>query len=179
VNSAFLTERPIARRAKSRRAQRRPAAPVRFRSATPEEAVALHGLIAAHALEGHLLPRTIDELTVRAPRFVVAVRDRQIVGCAELAPLSPRVAEIRSLVVDLGSRALGIGRALVNVLRQRAELDGFEKLCAFTHDASFFLRLGFAIVPHSSLPEKIAQDCRSCALFGRCGQHAVEVTLGA
>jgi amino-acid N-acetyltransferase len=178
VNTAFLTERPIARRARRRRSQPRPATPVRFRSATPDEAVALQALIAAHAQEGHLLPRTIDELTVRAPRFIVAVRDRQIVGCAELVPLSPRVAEIRSLVVDLGSRALGIGRALVDVLRQRAELDGFEKLCAFTHDASFFLRRGFAIVPHSSLPEKIAQDCRSCALFGRCGQHAVEVTLG-
>jgi amino-acid N-acetyltransferase len=179
MNTAFLTERPSARPAKSRRPPPHPATAVRFRSATPDEAVALHKLIAAHAEEGHLLPRTVDELTVRALRFVVAVSGRQIVGCAELAPLSPRVAEIRSLVVDRGSRALGIGRALVDVLRHRAERDGFKKLCAFTHDARFFLRLGFDIVPHASVPEKIAQDCRSCALFGHCGQYAVEVTLGA
>ena len=32
------------------------------------------------------------------------------VGCADLAPLSRRVAEVRSLVVDHGARSCGIGR---------------------------------------------------------------------
>ena len=74
-----------------------------------------------------------SELTVHAERFVVAVRGRTIVGCAELAPLSPQVAEVRSLAVDAGARGIGVGTMLVEELRQRARREGFDKLCAFTH----------------------------------------------
>src|SRR5689334_8757937 len=72
-----------------------------LRAATAADAPALLELIAAHLEEGRLLPRTLDELTVHAPRFVVAIEKandaERIVGCAELAPLSQTVAEIRSL----------------------------------------------------------------------------------
>jgi amino-acid N-acetyltransferase len=152
---------------------------VRFRSAAVEDAPALHALIAAHQEEGHLLPRELAELAIHAPRFVVAVRRGRIVGCAELAPLGGRVAEVRSLVVDRQARALGIGRELVTALQSRARIDGFEKLCAFTHDAGYFVRMGFSIVPHVWVPEKIALDCHSCAQFRRCGQHAVVLPLTA
>ena len=39
------------------------------------------------------------------------------------------------------------------------------------------MRLGFTIVPHIWMPEKIAHDCNGCALFRRCGQYAVRLTL--
>src|SRR5687768_10789574 len=77
-----------------------PSTQVVYRAATPGEAPALHRLIAAHLEEGRLLPREAGELAIHAHRFVVATRRGRIVGCAELAPLSGRVAEIRSLVVD-------------------------------------------------------------------------------
>jgi amino-acid N-acetyltransferase len=143
------------------------------RSATPAEAPALHALIRTHLEEGRLLPRQLDELTTHAPRFAVAVRRGRIIGCAELAPLSARTAEVRSLVVDRRARSLGVGRALVAELERRARATGFEQLCAFAHEAGFFVRLGFSMVPHTWLPEKIAQDCASCPLFRRCGQHAL------
>jgi amino-acid N-acetyltransferase len=142
------------------------------------DAAALHALIAAHLEEGHLLPRELPELAVHAARFVVAIRRGRIVGCAELAPLSGHVAEVRSLVVDRRARSLGIGRALVTELQRRARREGFEKLCAFTHDAAYFMRMGFSLVPHAWLPEKIALDCRGCRLFRACGQQAVVLTLG-
>jgi hypothetical protein len=50
-------------------------------------------------------------------------------------------------------------------------------LCAFTHEPSHFVRMGFTIVPHVWVPEKIARDCTSCALFRTCGQYAVTLTL--
>ena len=152
-------------------------AKVVVRPATAADAPILYTLIQSHLEEGHLLPREADELTVHAPRFAVAVRRGRIVGCAELAPLSERVAEVRSLVVDRHARALGVGRALVDEMARRARRDGFEQLCAFAHDAAFFVRLGFSIVPHTWLPEKIARDCVSCALFRRCGQHALALPL--
>jgi amino-acid N-acetyltransferase len=149
------------------------------RSATPDEATALHSLIEAHAQEGRLLPRQLAELTTHAARFVVAVRRGRIVGCAELAPLSSRVAEVRSLVVDRRVRSLGVGRALVTELQRRARTAGFEQLCAFAHEAGFFVRMGFSLVPHTWVPEKIAQDCVSCPLFRQCGQHALVLRLAA
>jgi amino-acid N-acetyltransferase len=156
-----------------------PSRHVTVRTATTADAPQLHALIEAHREEGRLLPRNIGELTVHAPRFIVAVRRGRIIGCAELAPLSGRVAEVRSLVVDRTARSLGIGRALVTELQTRARVAGFAELCAFAHDAAYFVRLGFSMVPHTWVPEKIARDCASCALFRRCGQHALVFTLSS
>lgn len=151
--------------------------PVTLRTATPSEAPALHALIAEHLEEGRLLPRTLEELTLHASRFVVVVRGRHIVGCAELAPLSPTLAEVRSLVVDRRARGMGIGRRMVDELQHQARLAGYDRLCAFTHEPGYFVHMGFSIVPHTWVPEKIALDCRTCSLFRRCGQHAVILPL--
>ena len=180
MNASVLSSAAGQPRHRTRRAGRsRPAARVSLRPATSADVSQLHALITAHAEEGHLLPRAIDELATHAARFVVAVDRGRVVGCAELAPLSARVGEIRSLVVESRARGRGVGRDLVGEIRQRAGRDGFETLCAFTHDAAYFVRMGFSIVPHSWVPEKIAVDCRSCALFRRCGQYAVVLPLQA
>jgi amino-acid N-acetyltransferase len=150
---------------------------VTLRAGTAADAPAIHALIEDHLIEGHLLPRSLGELTIHAPRFVVAVSDSVVVACAELAPLSADVAEVRSLVVDRSVRNMGVGRSLINELRRLAVVEGFDRLCAFTHDASYFARKGFSIVPHAWVPEKIARDCVSCALFRSCGQHAMLLSL--
>ena len=150
---------------------------IALRAATTSQAARLHALISANQEEGRLLPRTLAELGVHAERFVVAIRGRKIVGCAELAPLSPQVAEVRSLAVDATARHLGIGTMLVEELRQQARQRGFEKLCAFTHRPGYFSQLGFSIVPHLWLSEKVFTDCVKCPLFRRCGQYAMEVAL--
>lgn len=150
---------------------------ITLRAAEQPDAEQLHVLIASNMAEGHLLPRTLDEITVHAARFVVAVRSRKIVGCAELAPLSPQMAEIRSLAVDAPSRHLGIGTLLVDALSRRARHDGFDTLCAFTHAPGYFMRMGFSIVPHLWVPEKIFTDCVTCPQFRRCGQYAMELPL--
>lgn len=147
-----------------------------LRTAEVSEARKLHALISANLEEGHLLPRTLGELSVHAPRFVVATRGRKIVGCAELATLSPAVAEVRSLAVDAKERG-GVGTKIVEELRRRARRAGFEKLCAFTHAPAYFIQMGFSIVPHSWLLEKIFTDCLKCPQFRGCGQYAMVVPL--
>lgn len=142
------------------------------------DAPALLALISAHAEEGHLLPRSLGELSVRAPQFVVVERAGRLVGCAELAALSPAVAEVRSLVVDRLARGEGLALRMVVELARRARREGFDRLCAFAHDAGFFVRLGFSIIPHTWVPEKIARDCVGCALFQSCGQQALVRSLG-
>ena len=152
---------------------------ITLRHADASQAPKLHALISANLEEGRLLPRGLDDLTLHAARFVVAMRGRTIVGCADLVPLSPQLAEVRSLAVDANTRRSGIGAMLVEELRQRARREGFEKLCAFTHKPGYFSHMGFSIVPHLWLPEKIFSDCVKCPLFRQCGQYAMLLPLDA
>jgi len=147
--------------------------------ADEKHAPALHALITANLEEGRLLPRTLDEITAHAERFAVAMRGRKVVGCAELAPLSPQVAEVRSLAVDMKERGHGVGTMLVDELRQRAHDEGFDKLSAFTHAPGYFSQMGFSIVPHVWMQEKVFTDCVKCEHFRRCGQYAMVATLDA
>jgi amino-acid N-acetyltransferase len=140
---------------------------------------AVYRLITDNLEVGHLLPRSIEDVERHATRFVVASIDDAVVGCAELAPLSGKVAEVRSLVVNEAFRGRQIGPKLVTHLATTATARGFSTLCAFAHEPSHFVRMGFTIVPHIWVPEKIAHDCTGCALFRRCGQHAVMLALRA
>ena len=69
------------------------------RSGRASDAATLYALVAENQDEGHLLPRSLGEIARHADRFVVAERDGSVVGCTELAPLSARIAEVRSLAV--------------------------------------------------------------------------------
>ena len=154
-------------------------ATVTLRNAALSDVGAINQLIGDNLAAGHLLPRSLSDLEAHAARFVVAESNGRIIGCAELAPLSGNVAEVRSLVVDESMRGQGIGGELIAHLASDGTARGFSTLCAFTHEPSHFVRLGFTIVPHIWVPEKIARDCTSCALFRHCGQYAVLLPLRA
>jgi amino-acid N-acetyltransferase len=144
-----------------------------LRGATVEDAPALDRFVARYLAEGRLLPRTLADLEDHADRFIVATVRRRIVGCGELAPLSHSMAEVRSLVVDRAYRGRGLGGRIIEELFRCARQQGYDQLCAFVHDRQYFSRLGFSVVPHARVPEKIETDCRRCPLFGRCGQYAM------
>jgi len=149
-----------------------------LRTAVRTDARKIHELIERNQRSGHLLPRQLSELTSRIDRFVVGVDGRgSIVACGELAPLSSTLAEIRSLVVTEKRRGQGLGRRIVDELRTRARTSGYDDLCVFAHEPGYFAHMGFSIVPHTWLPEKIMADCRNCALFRRCEQFAMVTDL--
>lgn len=153
--------------------------PLTLRPGTAEDAEAILALVMDHLDEGHLLPRDLEEIRLHAHRFVVCDGAGALAACAELAPLSKTVAEVRSLVVARDYRSVGLGHRLVGELRARARTLGFDTLTAFTHDARFFVRQGFSIVPHVWVPEKIMTDCVGCPLFRKCEQYAVVLPLQA
>ena len=155
------------------RARRVTDAPIALRTGTSDDVEAIHELIDEHLAEGHLLAREFEEIRAHAHRFIVAVQDDDVLACAELAPLIRSVAEVRSFVVSREARSRGVGRGLVHELIRRATAAGFEQLCAFTHSPGYFVHLGFSIVPHAWLPEKIVTDCHACSQFRHCGQYAV------
>lgn len=150
-----------------------------LRPATPANATSIDSLIHAYQAEGHLLPRQVDEIRARAARFIVAEVDGQVKACAELVPLSKRVAEVRSLVVATDARRHGLATRLVDALAGNARSEGFSSLLALAHDPRFFIRHDFSIVPHEWLSEKIARDCHACPLFRNCGQQAMLLSLAA
>ena len=121
--------------------------------------------------------RATSRISAHAERFVVAVDGRgSIVACGELAPLSHSLAEVRSLVVGRSNAERAWAGAswtnFVGAPRLRV-----RDLCVFAHQPAYFAQMGFSIVPHTWLPEKIAADCRSCALFRRCRQFAMVTDL--
>lgn len=162
VRSADLQVGRIARR------------PPQLRTAVRGDARRIHELIQRNQQAGHLLPRELSELTSRIDRFVVGVDGRgSIVACGELVPLSSSLAEIRSLVVTEKRRGQGLGHRIVDELKIRARAAGYDDLCVFAHEPAYFAHMGFSIVPHTWLPEKIMADCRTCPLFRRCEQFAM------
>ena len=149
-----------------------------IRPAGRSDAAAISRLVTANVGLGHLLPRTPAEIARHVSRFLVAARGETVLGCGELAPLSERLSEVRSLVVAAGSRGEGLGTAVLAALVTGARRQGVPRLCAFTHVPHPFVALGFSIVPHTWLPEKIMTDCQECEWFRRCEQYAVVIELG-
>ena len=153
--------------------------PVVVRPAEPDEAADLFRLISDNLETGHLLPRPLGEVVLHVPRFLVASDHTGVVGCAELARLGPNLAEVRSLVVADHYRGRGLGTRLLNAMMEMARASRYSRLCAFAYNPRPFVRLGFSIVPHPWLPEKISTDCHRCVWFRRCAQYAVVLDLRA
>lgn len=155
----------------------RSAAPA-IRAATIDDASRVYELVTDYRIEGRLLSRSLAELQAHATRFFVAHDGPAILGCGELAPLSTRTAEVRSLVVETACRGDGTGTALVRTIIDRARDRGFARLVAFTHDPVPFVRMGFSILPRLWVPEKVAADCITCDRLRDCAQYALRLDLG-
>lgn len=141
------------------------------------DADSIYALVESNLDAGHLLPRTLEELRSHATRFLVIEDQGRVVACAELAPLSRLMAEVRSLVVGSNHRHRGLGTSLLEALKEWARREGYGTLCAFTHEPGVFVRLGFSMVPHQWISEKISTDCVTCPKFRTCGQYAMALPL--
>ncbi len=150
---------------------------IEVRPAAPDEAADLFRLISDNLENGHLLPRPLGEIVLHVPSFLVSAGSTGVVGCAELARLGPGLAEVRSLVVADTHRNQGVGTRLLSRTIETAQCQGYKKLCAFAYNPHLFIRLGFSIVPHTWVPEKISTDCHRCVWFRRCLQYAVALEL--
>ena len=147
------------------------------RGATTADAPAIYELITADA-DGHLLARTLSDLTEHANRFLVATVRGRIVGCAELAPLSSSVAEVRSFVVRTHLRGAGSRPAADRRTAQPGAKPAGSNNCAPspmrrpTSPASASRACRTPRCPRRSPP-----IARRCSLFGTCGQYAMVTEL--
>ena len=83
---------------------------------------------------------------------------------------------MRSLVVDNARGRAGSAGARRRDSEARARVRLRDVDGVHAH-AGYFVQLGFSIVPHTWVPEKIEADCRTCSQFRHCGQYAVMLPL--
>ncbi len=153
-----------------------------LRKAMVKDVKQIHELLMKEAAtgEGIVLPRSFNDLYNRLRDFYVIEDDvsREIVGCCALAITWKDIAEIRSLVVSQPLRRKGWGRRLVEACVSEALTFGLFKVFTLTAKPEFFKKLGFCLVDHATLPQKVWADCLNCPKYpDQCNEVAMQLTF--
>jgi amino-acid N-acetyltransferase len=156
-----------------------PSPQVHIRPARLADVPAVHALLREYAARGNLLARTREDLTRHVREFLVAEAHGAPIATGALEVMGPDLAEIRSLAVAADQQRRGIGLLLARRLIEDAAALGARRVMALTYVPEFFARLGFAVVPVETLPEKVWRACVKCYKFNRCDEIALMLTLPA
>src|SRR5260370_18764901 len=97
--------------------------------------------------------------------FRAAYLGQQLVGCGALHFYTPTSGEVRSLAVDPGVKARGVGKRVLEALEREAVENDLHAIFAFTYVPDFFRKLGFREEERGELPLKVWQDCLRCPKF--------------
>lgn len=144
---------------------------VRPASAAPEDWDAVKDLLVRCALPP-------DGAKVHLAGFLLVHDGASLVACSGLEYYED-VALLRSVAVDSDHRGRGLGKSLVAELLASAAKRGIGTVILLTTTAvEFFQRMGFSIVPRSSLPQAVMA---SAEFRGACPDTAtvMKMTLGA
>jgi len=136
---------------------------------------AMQALVADKVRDGTILNRSEDEVATNIRSYVLAKEGERLVGYTALHIHSPRLAEIRSLIVDEAYRGQHIGRRMVEFTLEEAKALGVgEDVLVLTYLPTFFEKLGFKEINKEVIPEhKIWADCIKCIHFPVCNEVAL------
>ncbi len=146
------------------------------RSATVNDAAAIHSLVNDYAERDRMLYRSVPDIYENIQSFFVATRGGTVVGCCGLDVIWADLAEIKSLAVAENHRNTGVGSALVRAALEKAVNLEVERVFALTLDPAFFEKLGFERIEKSRLPMKVWRDCARCPKQDHCDEVAVITT---
>ena len=146
---------------------------MKIREARRQDVERIAGIIAHHAAQGVMLPRSTSALVSALDSYVVADSDGQVVGCGALDVYTSDSAEIYGLATAPDGSPPGTGKAIVQALVARARKERIAKVFALTLAPGFFSRLGFKTVAHTDLPLKVWKDCVACPKYGNCDEIAM------
>jgi amino-acid N-acetyltransferase len=151
---------------------------IRYRKATLSDIPEMQALVADQVKEGVILPRSDEEVATNIRSYILAEAEGMIVGYGALHLHSPRLAEIRSLIVAPTWRGRGIGAGIVREALREAQELGVDEVLVLTYRSEFFRRLGFHEIEKESIPEqKIWTDCIKCIHFPNCNESSLVYTL--
>jgi len=136
---------------------------------------AMQALVAEKVKDGTILNRSEDEVATNIRSYVLAKEEGKLVGYTALHIHSPRLAEIRSLIVDEAYRGRHIGKQMVEFMLEEAKALGVkEDVLVLTYVPEFFKKLGFHEIDKEVIPEhKIWADCIKCIHFPVCNEVAL------
>jgi len=139
----------------------------------------MQSLVVDEVKDGIILKRSEDEVSTNIRSYVLAKIDDTIVGYAALHIHSPRLAEIRSLIVSQNYRGQKIGNRLVLfTLKEAQKLGVSEEVLVLTYLPKFFMNLNFVEISKDSIPEhKIWADCIKCIHFPICNETSLVYKL--
>ena len=148
---------------------------IRLEKATLRDIPQMQALVADKVKDGTILNRSEDEVATNIRSYVLAKEKEKLVGYTALHIHSPRLAEIRSLIVDEDYRGRHIGKKMVEFALEEARTLGVEEdVLVLTYLPAFFEKLGFKQIEKEVIPEhKIWADCIKCIHFPVCNEVAM------
>lgn len=117
-----------------------------IRKATSADIPGIKALIAANPQT--ILPRSDQEMASLIEGFWVAEHGSQVVGCCCLEVYSPKIAEIRTVIVHDSARGMGFGAQLVKAAADEAERQNIREVMVVTSSPEYFTKLGFGECLH-------------------------------
>ncbi len=144
---------------------------IELRKATLYDIPAMQALVEDEVKSGVILRRSDDEVATNIRSYTLVFKKQELIGYAALHIHSPKLAEIRSLIVDESARGLGAGKKLVEYCKQEAKNLGVKEILVLTYIADFFKKLGFQEIAKDEIPNhKIWADCIKCIHFPVCNE---------
>ena len=135
-------------------------------------------LVKKEVENGNILLRTEDEMANTIRSYTVVTVDGIMAGFTAVHIHSPRLAEVRSLVVSEKFRGLKLGKQLVEKCIEESKYYGLNQLLSLTYEEGFFKSLGFKVINKEDIPEqKIWADCIRCKHFPICDEIAMVFDL--
>ncbi len=142
-----------------------------YRKARLKDIPKMQALVEKDVKDGVILARSDDEVASNIRSYIIAESKDKIVGYGALHIHSPRLAEIRSLIVAPNYRGEGIGANIVKEALKEAKSLGVLEVLVLTYLPEFFKSLGFVEIDKESIPEhKIWTDCIKCIHFPNCNE---------
>ena len=130
-----------------------------LRPARTSDIVAIQAMRAPLVDSNVLLQHQLVALYERVQEFVVAeAKDGRILAAGALHVMWGDLAEVRSLVVDQNARGMGLGKAVVEALIERAYTLGIRRVFCLTFESDFFARCGFEEISDVPVDEATFQQ---------------------
>ena len=151
---------------------------IRFYKPTVADITKMQDIVREEVDKGKILLRTEDEMATTIRSYTVVEVDGKMAGFTATHIHSPRLAEVRSLVVGKDFRGLKLGKKLVEACIKEAKEYGIKQLLSLTYEQGFFESCGFRVISKEEIPEhKIWADCIRCKHFPICDEIAMVIDL--
>ncbi len=147
---------------------------MKFEKPTLKDVSEMLALVEPEVKRGNILPRSEEEVANAIRSYILARNAEEIVGFCSLYIHTPRLAEVRSLIVSEKYQGQGLGSKLVSLVLDEGKDLGVCDFLVLTYRESMFKKLGFEVIEKTQIPnQKIWTDCIKCKHFPKCDEIAL------